>query len=242
MIDTHCHIDLYPKPMDIVNASERLGLITIGMTNLPSHFEMGLPHILGFKKVRLALGLHPLLATQHSKELPLFYKNINKTSYIGEVGLDFSREGFQTKQLQLNSFKNVLEAVSDKNKILSIHSRRAEKEVFNLLKEYKIKNAIFHWYSGAIKLIDQIANNGYFFSINPEMVKSENGRKIILRIPKELLLTESDGPYIQYENKIIVPKDIIAVIDYLSVLYNEDRKAVEERIDSNFKRLIDKIK
>jgi TatD DNase family protein len=242
IIDTHCHIDLYPNPMDIVSASEKLGIITIGMTNLPSHFEMGLPHLKGCKKVRLALGMHPLMATSHEKEFPLFYKLIDHTSYIGEVGLDFSREGISTKQEQLNSFRKVLETVQGKNKILSIHSRRAEKEVLGLLKEHDIKNAIFHWYSGGIRLIDQITESGYHFSINPAMTLSENGKKIIQRIPKIRILTESDGPYIQMKNRIIEPKDIKTVIQHLSELYSEDDVSVENWINQNFKKLIDGIK
>ncbi|MCG8576771.1 MAG: TatD family hydrolase, partial [Flavobacteriales bacterium] len=145
--------------MEIVNESEKLGIITIGMTNLPSHFKMGHPHLKGLKKTRLALGMHPLMAENHSEEFPLFYEYFNKTSYIGEVGLDFSREGIETKDQQLNSFKKILEAVGNKPKILSIHSRKAEKEVLQLLKDYQIQNAIFHWYSGGLKLIDQIVDS-----------------------------------------------------------------------------------
>lgn len=242
MIDTHCHIDMYPKPMDIVNASEKLGIITIGMTNLPSHFKVGLPHIKGCKKVRLALGMHPLMADSHLKEFPLFYSCLDKTSYIGEVGLDFSREGISTKQEQINSFRKILEAVKDNSKILSIHSRRAENEVFELLKEYNIKNAIFHWYSGGLNLIDKIADCGYYFSINPSMTNSDSGRKIIQRIPKEFILTESDGPYIELKQKLIEPKDLIIVIQYLSKIYLEEVDSVERWVYQNFKKIIEGIK
>lgn len=232
---------MYPNPMDIVNASEKLGIITIAMTNLPSHFEMGVPHLKGAKKVRLALGMHPLMALSHEKEFSLFYNNIDNTSYIGEVGLDFSREGLSTKQEQIRSFRKVLEAIQGKKKILSIHSRRAEKDVLELLKSYNIKYAIFHWYSGGLNLIDQIANSGYYFSINPSMVNSENGRKIIERIPKNFILTESDGPYIQIRNIIIEPKDIMIVIQYLSQFYKEEVSLVEKRIGLNFKKLLEGI-
>ena len=92
IIDTHCHIDMYENPLEVALECEQKGVITIGMTNLPSHFELGRPHLLAFKKVRLALGLHPLYAESHKKELPIFLRNISKTSYIGEIGLDFSKD------------------------------------------------------------------------------------------------------------------------------------------------------
>jgi TatD DNase family protein len=242
MIDSHCHIDLYPNPLEIVKESEILGIITIGMTNLPSHFKMGQPHLKGYKKTRLALGMHPLMAENHSEEFPIFYECFNKTSYIGEVGLDFSREGIKTKDQQIDSFKKILEAVGDKPKILSIHSRRAEKEVLKLLKNYQIRNAIFHWYSGGLKLIDQIVDSGYFLSVNPAMIRSESGKKIIQRIPKEFILTESDGPFIDINNQHVKPKDIETVLTHLSTIYNCRVSEVNNLIVSNFKKLVNQIK
>lgn len=242
MIDTHCHIDMYSNPKEIINESENLGIITIGMTNLPSHFKMGEPHLKGYKKTRLALGMHPLMAENHSEEFPLFYECFNKTSYIGEVGLDFSREGIETKNQQVSSFKKILETVGNKPKILSIHSRRAEKEVLQLLKDYQIRNAIFHWYSGGLKLIDQIVDSGYFLSVNPAMIRSESGKKIIQRIPKEFILTESDGPFIEINKCPAKPKDIVKVLTHLSTIYNCEISEVNNLINSNFKKLINQIK
>ena len=57
-----------------------IGDIVIGMTNLPSHFCIGEPHLRPFKHVRLALGLHPLLAADKQNELQMFKNNIEKTS------------------------------------------------------------------------------------------------------------------------------------------------------------------
>ncbi|MFY0689690.1 MAG: TatD family hydrolase [Cyclobacteriaceae bacterium] len=242
MIDTHCHIDLYPNPMEIVNESENLGIITIGMTNLPSHFKMGHMHLKGYKRTRLALGMHPLMAENHREEFPLFYECFNRTSYIGEVGLDFSREGIETKNQQVNSFKKILEAVGNKPKILSIHSRRAEKEVLQLLKDYQIRNAIFHWYSGGLKLIDQIVDSGYFLSVNPAMIRSESGKKIIQRIPKEFILTESDGPFIDINNQPVKPRDIETVLTHLSTMFNCGVSEVNDLITKNFEKLISQIK
>lgn len=240
IIDTHCHFDLYPNPKETVSESEKLGIITIGMTNLPSHFKMGYPHIKNLKKTRLALGLHPLMASNHTKELPDFIKYLDFTSYIGEIGLDFSKDGIATKQIQIDSFEKVLQAVSNKQKILSIHSRGAEKEVLQMLHEYKIENAIFHWYTGGLKLIDEIVNSGYSFSVNTAMIKSGNGQKIISRIPKEFILTESDGPFIKHNDRVVESSDIAIVIDYLNEAFKT--KKMDKQIVENFMKLVQKIK
>ena len=188
-----------------------------------------------YKHIRLALGLHPLRAKEHAKEYSKFRQYIDETSYIGEVGLDFSREGFSTKDVQIKSFKFVLDCIRTKNKILSLHSRRAEKETLEMLIEKGIENAIFHWYSGSLNVLRNIANSGFFFSINSAIIQSDNGRKIIAEIPKELILTETDFPYIEND-------DITSIYVWLSKLWNTTTKDVELTIDANFQRLIRRIK
>lgn len=238
MIDTHCHLDLYPDPMQVARECEDAGIITIGMTNLPSHFELGVKHLTGFRKVRLALGFHPLRAESHSKEFDIFVRNINNTSYIGEVGLDFSLEGLSSKTIQLEYFEKVLHEIKGKKKIVSLHSRKAEKEVFQLISKYQIKNAIFHWYTGPLKLIESIVEAGFYFSINPAMIHSIRGRKLIERIPINRILTESDGPFVTVKNNIIKPADIACVLEYLANLWQISYIEVERLISRNFFGLV----
>ena len=138
MIDTHCHFDMMPKPEAYIRQRELVGDIVIGMTNLPSHFQMGQPHLKGYKHIRLALGMHPLLATERKIEVPLFKRLVDQTSYIGEIGLDFSKEGYATKDDQIEVLHELLSAIRGKKKIVSVHSRKAEKELLALLCEYKM--------------------------------------------------------------------------------------------------------
>lgn len=242
MIDTHCHIDLYSKPENILIECEHAGITVIAMTNLPSHFQMGYPHVLPFKRIRLALGMHPLHAKLHQREFPLFLKNLHRTSYIGEIGLDFSREGFSTKEIQLASFSKILICLSGQKKILSLHSRRAEKEVFEHLQLNKIGAAIFHWYSGPLSLIDKIADAGYYFSINPAMIISENGQKIISRIPLANILTETDGPFTEVSGRQTKPNDVAVVYEFLAKSLGKSISDVDEIITTNFRRLISGLK
>lgn len=242
IIDTHCHYDMFKNPTQIIRDCEHKQIVTIGMTNLPSHFEMGYPHIKGYKYIRMALGLHPLMAREHKLELGRFRKNVNKTSYIGEVGLDFSKDGIATKEIQISSFEYVLGCIKSKNKIISLHSRRAEKEVLELLRKYEIKNAIFHWYSGSVKVLREIFENGYYFSINPAMVKSKSGQKLIAEMPLDRILTETDSPYTQIGSRTTKPSDVKIVIRYLSESTGMSAEVVENKIYSNFKNLINEIR
>ena len=227
IIDTHCHFDMMSQPEAYIRQKEQAGDIVIGMTNLPSHFEMGLPHVKRYKHIRLALGLHPLLASENKNELPLFDSLLDQTSYIGEIGLDFSKEGLSTKEDQISTLRKLLEKLEGRKKIISVHSRKAEKELFDLLCEYNINNVIFHWYSGPIDLIPFIISKGYYFSINEAMSISKNGRAIIKEIPRNRILTESDAPF---NNKADIKEALI------------NMHITENEVKENFVELLSKIK
>ena len=227
IIDTHCHFDMMPNPKAYISAKEKAGDIVIGMTNLPSHFKMGFPHVKRYKHIRLALGLHPLLASENKNELPLFNCLLDQTSYIGEIGLDFSKEGLSTMEDQIYVLRKLLEKLEGRKKIISVHSRKAEKELFDLLCEYNINNVIFHWYSGPIDLIPSIISKGYYFSINEAMTISNNGRTIIKEIPRSRILTESDAPF---NNKVDIKEAQI------------NMQITENEVKNNFMELLSKIK
>lgn len=153
-IDTHCHYDMMENPTEYISKAENQGDIIIGMTNLPSHYRIGKEHVVGYKHIRLSLGFHPQLAAISQHELPMFDSLVNFTSYIGEIGLDFSSAYSNSKDIQIKSLRHILSRISgDTHKLVSVHSRKAEKELLALLLEYRIPNVIFHWYSGSISLI-----------------------------------------------------------------------------------------
>ena len=235
IIDTHCHFDMMPQPEAYIKQKEKAGDIVIGMTNLPSYFQMGQPHLKGYKHIRLALGFHPLLAAESKNEVKLFNRLIYQTSYIGEIGLDFSREGFTTKDEQVAVLRDLLSAIRGKKKIVSVHSRRAEKELLSLLCEYQIENVIFHWYSGPVNLIPAILEQGYYFSVNEAMCLAKNGRAIIESIPRERVLTETDAPYNER-------CDIGKLLNVLAGNWNIGRPEAEAAVERNFRTLLKGLK
>lgn len=238
MFDTHCHVDLYPDPMSVAQECESLGIHTIAVTSLPSHFRLTQDNLGKFKKLRPALGMHPLYANRHVAEFELFEKYFDNTSYIGEVGLDFSKEGIATKIIQLNSFKRVLKMSEGKNKLFSIHSRKAEVEVLEALGRYNILSAIFHWYSGPVALIRAIQQAGYFFSVNPAMTLSKSGQEAIMAMDPDYVLTESDGPFISIKGRPCRPSDMGIVRAYLAAAWKVSENQAQQRLNNNLKNLI----
>lgn len=241
MIDVHCHIDQFLNPFEIAKNAERAGIITIAVTSLPDHFRLGYQHLLTFKKVRLALGFHPMLVGQKRFDEKLFISLASKTSYIGEIGLDFSQTDHSKRPKQINTLQKILQIINDRPRFISLHSRKAESVLYDLLVENEIKSAVFHWYSGPLGLIDKAVSDDYYFSINPAMVKSKKGQKIIERIPPERILTETDGPYVKIKGRPAEPGDVILVIEYLEDVWNTSLEKVEKKIHQNFNMLIKRI-
>lgn len=243
MLDTHCHLDLYPDPTRTALNAESAGVFVVCVTNLPSAFLAARPHVRKFKRVRLALGLHPLSAELHTdNELSQFKKLVGETSFIGEVGLDFSREGRETKSRQLNSFQFVLRALNREPKFVTIHSRQAESAVLEVLQQEYPHPVVFHWYSGAMKCLEDAIQAGHFFSINPAMIRSAKGRDVISRVPRDRILTESDGPFVQMGSRAIEPADVRAVEETLGTIWRTDILAARTIVQQNFQQLIEPLR
>ena len=236
--DTHCHLDLYHDPYKVALATEAAQIATVAVTNLPSAYFAAKPHMSRFSSLKLAVGLHPLLASDHSaQERQLFKVALQETFFVGEIGLDFSRHGIETKEKQLESFQFVLKYLHGIKRFITLHSRGAENSVLNLLTQYQIETVIFHWYSGSVRTVDAILTAGHYFSINTSMIKSANGQKLIMHIPKERILTETDGPFIKVANKPAVPADVRYVHDYLSKAWKCDLMSVQDQLNKNLGRL-----
>lgn len=235
-IDFHVHIDFYDDPDKIIKYYEDMGIYALFVTDLPEIFEKHLYKYANYKYVRLALGYHPDMISYYDFNKEKFNKYINLTNYIGEIGLDFTsnNEIYRVKQLQI--FEHICSSIKDSPKILSVHSKKSENQVFQILKENQIKFAVFHWYSGNVKLIKEIIDQGYYFSVNYGMLKSKNGRKILSNIPLNRVLFETDGPFVKKDKKIIMP-------DNIEYIYNEFNKFYgivyfQDIVYSNFHNLL----
>lgn len=197
MIDAHCHIDAYADPYQTALVVDRARVLTIAVTNLPTDFARAYPHVRPLRYIRLALGLHPLLAAAHVGERDAFRTYLGRTSYVGEVGLDFSSEGQATRVEQIESFRFVLQLLRAHPKFVSVHSRQAESAVLDLVEQIPVGPVVFHWFGGSLLQLERLLSLGHYCSINPAMLRSTRGRAIVERLPRDRVLTETDGPFVQ---------------------------------------------
>lgn len=239
MLDTHCHIDEYPDPHAEVRALDGTAVAAVAVTSTPRAFEALRRQFSSERRIRIALGVHPMRAAMLNEvDWSIFERHVIKTTYIGEVGLDFSPEGRATGEAQERAFERVLRAVADRRQLLTIHSRGAERRVVDLLNESGAGPALFHWYSGPLRVLDSVLDAGHYCSFNPAMVRSKKGQEIIRRVPRNRALAETDGPFVKMGRRRATPGDVQTVYEHLSELWQEPIDAVVKVLFSNLTSLL----
>lgn len=238
MIDFHCHLDLFPDPESVARRCEREGIYVLSVTTTPKAWH-------GTKKlerarIRTALGLHPQLAHQRKSELALFDHLLGDTRYVGEIGLDGAPEFKSHWDDQLHVFRHILAACEKAGgRIMSIHSRRASKAVLDELGAHPGAGVpVLHWFSGSQRDLDRAISCGCWFSIGPAMMQSAKGRALASQMPKDRVLTESDGPFAQLSDRALLPWDSELAARELADLWQMTERETASQLNSNLKRLV----
>ncbi|MBD2767175.1 TatD family hydrolase [Hymenobacter sp. BT664] len=198
-VDTHCHLDLFPGIRTGVAEEDALPIKTITVTNTPTLWQ---PNKKIFKEcynIRVALGLHPELASRRAPEVEKLRAVFAEAKYIGEIGLDGTSNEQAERHAQLTVFRNILDSLKQQEpKILTVHSRGAARETIEELKQAvrgTSHQVILHWFSGGLDELRQAVAAGFLFSVNHKMVTSRNGQQIIQALPRNTVLTETDAPF-----------------------------------------------
>lgn len=241
LFDTHFHLDLVEDNLGLLQRLEEMKIYTIAVTNLPKLFSHTERLCEGFKFIKPALGFHPELASQYKSQLSVFRELIDRSRYIGEIGLDNLRKTSQDFNDQKDIFSSILNICAEGgNKILTIHSRRAEKQLISMIGNNFPGKIVLHWYSGSLKDLEIALSYGFYFSINYNMTQSVNGKKIIGAIPLDRILLETDGPFTVLENVPFTPLNSEIIINEIIRIKNIDNSEEIEASSffNNFKYLL----
>lgn len=189
--------------------------------------------------VDLALGFHPLRAGEASPhDLARFFRLLPQTTWVGEIGLDFSRAGLATRKQQLQLFDAILSDSLLRSVPVTVHSRGAERETISRLAEASV-SAVLHWYTGLLGTIDEALAAGLWFSVNPATVRSRKALTVLQRLPPEHVLLETDGPFARLSNRAAVPADVIETLTSLARLWDAPLDHARAIIIANQQRLLD---
>jgi TatD DNase family protein len=240
VIDFHCHLDLYENPPEVIQGCVSRRMYVLAVTTTPSAWSGTRALVNGAQRVRVALGLHPQLASERRNELDLFDRLLPEARYVGEIGLDGSKELQDQWRDQVAVFERILLSCrAAGGRIMSIHCRRAVGQVLERIEACGPAGVpVLHWYSGSQRDLERAVNLGCWFSVGPATVLSENGRRLIERMPAGRVLTETDGPFASFRGRRALPWDIDAAIPKLAEIWQVSREMAEARLTENLQRLV----
>lgn len=244
IIDVHAHMDfLSEEKRKKVQENKKIKFVITNSVNLES-CKKNLEISKKFPKIKLAVGIYPEkeISSGDFKELEEFVsKNKKEIVALGEIGLDLyeTNENFE---LQKEIFLKELNLAKKLNLPVIIHTRKAEEEILEILKNYKDLKIILHCFSGNFKLIKKGTEIGCYFSIPANIVRSEHFQKMAAVVPKEKILTETDSPLLSpFKDVENEPSFVEATIKKISEIWKTPEKEVEKQILKNSENVFGKL-
>jgi TatD DNase family protein len=239
VIDLHAHIDLYPDPVVTTKECVDRNLFVLSVTTTPSAWSGTAALAKDTVRIRTAIGLHPQLAQERQRELPLFGELLPRTRYVGEIGLDGGPELKGTWDVQRRVFDEILRMCSAAGgRVMTIHSRRAATPVLDsLAARSEAGLAVLHWFSGSRRELQRAIDQGCWFSVGPAMLAGEKGRAMTAIMPPDRILTESDGPFAQIDGRPLFPWDVQAAENALADIWDITGEEVRLRLKENLRQL-----
>ncbi len=241
-VDFHCHLDLYQDHGALIAECDQERVATLTVTTTPKAWPCNRDMAARSSHVRVALGLHPQLVTERESELPLFERYLPDARYVGEVGLDAGPRFYKSFAAQERVFEHILRACAEQSgKILTLHSVRAISKVLGHLERSFPPDqgrAILHWFTGTPAEAKRAAALGCYFSVNGEMLRSPKHRQMVMGIPLDRLLTETDGPFVQQDGLPLRPRDVSRTVAELATLHGITKDSLATIIIQNLKRLV----
>jgi len=234
LIDGHAHLEKLEDLSESLQEAKAAGVRGIIAVGMDIESNQKVLHITKENKgyVYPALGYHPWEIKEKEVEANLSFirDHVEEGLALGEIGLDYRIK--VKKELQWKVFGELLDIALESNKPVIIHCRYSHRRAFEMVKEKRIKQAIFHWYSGPIDLLDKILSMGYFISATPALVYSPPHQEAIKRTPVERILLETDTP-VSYRRRESRPKDVRITLKEVARLKGLDPSVVAERTTAN---------
>jgi TatD DNase family protein len=243
MIDMHCHLDLYPNPKDIVQQCVKENMYVLSVTTTPKAWQGTKLLAEGCKRIRTSLGLHPQLAHERYQEIDLFDELVLKAKYVGEIGLDGGKDYTQYQNIQISVLEHILNSTQKAGgRIMSIHCRSAVDSFLDCLTNYQDAGIpILHWFTGTQTQLQRAISLGCWFSVSPAMLATKKGKSLVEKMPKERVLTETDGPFARLNQKILMPWDVKKVIPHLSEVWKINPEETNITLISNLQNILKSI-
>jgi TatD DNase family protein len=183
-----------------------------------------------------------------------------KVVALGECGLDYFRLDENSIEKQKKAFIEQIELANEINKPLMIHVRNSSTsspqvipkfnaylDVLEILKQYAKVPGVIHFFEGSWEIAKSFLALGFLLSFTGVItypprknIKGCDYDEIIKNIPLDMILSDTDSPYIApvpYRGKRNEPSYVKEIVKKIAEIKNLPEQAVAEAIVANAKRI-----
>ena len=256
LVDTHVHLtdEKFADDLEATIARAREAgvcrMITMGDTMASSAQAAELAS--RCEGVFAGVGIHPeeaAAAQPGDIERLAQLAAAEKVVAIGEIGLDYYWEkDSEMRQIQQRIFIEQLDLARQLNLPVCVHDRDAHGDTLSILRrEGRGINGVLHCFSGSFEMAREIFRLGWMIGVDGPLTFKNSAKlpEIVRRAPMDMILTETDAPYlapVPMRGKRNEPAYVCYVAEKLAELRGEPPETVAEATVRNAETLYPGIK
>jgi TatD DNase family protein len=255
MIDSHCHLGLCEPDDDaLVQAARDAGvrrILTVGINEEASREAIVAAE--AYEEVFACVGRHPNGTSGFDDAAAAELEELARhpqVAAVGETGLDYYRDR-ASKSDQRRAFEAQIEIAERVGKPLVIHVRdgaestrgEALAETFELLRaRAQGVTVVLHCFSAPPERVDEAAHAGWYcsFAGNVTFPKAESLREAARLVPGDLLLVETDSPFLSPQpvrGKPNQPANVVATAQRVAEVRGIPYVELEALVEANAARV-----
>ena len=205
LIDSHCHLDrldLTPFDGSLDRALAHAAELDVKAALCVAVDRASIPVVIAlaekYPNIYATVGQHPSEdeETLSVAELTLLAQH-SRVIAIGETGLDYHYESMP-RDFQKQRFIAHIEVSQKLKKPLIIHTRAAQEDTLEILRDHAVSSAVFHCFTESLEMAEAGLELGLYISFSGILTFKNAGdlREVAKKIPLERILVETDAPYL----------------------------------------------
>ncbi len=206
IFDSHTHLNAEQFNDDIPETIERakeLGVTKMAVVGFDTPtIEKSLQLSHDYSNIYSIIGWHPTEAGSYTKDIEKKLQEqltMPKVVALGEIGLDYYWME-DPKEVQAEVFRRQIAIAKEINLPISIHTREALADTYQILKEEDIRDigGIMHSFSGDFEWAKRFLDLGMHISFSGVVTfkKAQDVQEAATHVPLDRLLVETDAPYL----------------------------------------------
>jgi TatD DNase family protein len=241
-IDAHVHCDSYSDGDVLAHSLNTHKILCLSSGTSPDSWKKNAALSEKTPWIVPCIGIHPWEAGQYSAEdIFLNRSRYSSAPMISEIGLDTVwAEPDASLARQRPLLEMQLRLAVENRRPVTLHTKGAEHQILELLSSYTPPGILIHWYDGPRELLKGFLDRGCFFTIPLPILNNTEYRELIMSIPQERLLPETDNPsswpwLFQQPGS---PEQIRKVYEEYTGMVGKDKTIIHNQFKENMKALL----